>query len=176
MIPRHIFEPIPDLQWSPFELWQETERIIERFDLGEHRRQICLTSPAVCSDEERLWKGVGRGTVAEDLFVHFNEEFTGTLFEDIYRRLPYRMGRVRILLLPPRAAYSLHADNERRIHIALRTTPQSMLFIHGVGDQYWRLPITANGRPYIVDTRRLHTAVNGSAETTRVHFVATLLD
>jgi hypothetical protein len=104
-------------------------------------------------------------------FSVFNEELKDTAFYDIYRRMPFRVGRMRLNLLPPKVVFPMHRDSAPRAHVALITNPDCFLVaetpeIHHVPN---------DGNIYIFDTTLPHTAFNASQEA-RVHLTMSLSD
>lgn len=74
-------------------------------------------------------------------------------------------GRVRLLLLPARSAYSYHSDPDRyRVHIPLITDESAMMIIDG---QAWHLP---TGYMYQTLVGKKHTAINCGVYD-RIHLV-----
>lgn len=155
-------------------LIRETERAQREWGFGEDRRQLCLTSRPGAQEPLRDGEGNLLGRGAETDFTVFNREFEGTVFEDIYRTVPYRLGRVRLMALPPRSCYSFHQDSEPRLHIAIVTNPQAFLLLDAGGNNLKRLHLPADGRLWWVDTRKIHSAMNAGEEL-RVHLVASII-
>jgi hypothetical protein len=155
------------------------ERLLEGLEPFRHllngdNRQLCLTSRPGSPDPLR--EGAGWFDGVESDFSVFNEEFKGTIFEEIYHRVPYKLGRVRFMLMPPRACYSFHADKEPRLHIALVSNPNAYLLIDDDSAlRSWKIKIPANGHVYWVNTQRIHTALNTDANEDRIHLVANIL-
>src|SRR5271157_6638741 len=56
-------------------------------------------------------------------YSEFVSEFKDTYFEEIYSTMPFKISRMRLLGLPSRQGYSVHADREYRYHIAITTNP-----------------------------------------------------
>jgi hypothetical protein len=69
-----------------------------------------------------------------------------------------------------RRCYSIHKDDNPRLHIALKTTKQAR-FIFTTPPEIIHIP--ADGHVWWVDTRNEHTAINGSLES-RVHLLMSL--
>jgi len=99
---------------------------------------------------------------------HSEEEFTQFCFD-----LPYTnsvisslgMYRTRVMLLSPKTCYTYHQDLCKRIHIPLITNTNCFII---VDKEVIHLP--ADGKHYVVDTTKPHTAVNASREK-RIHIV-----
>ena len=73
--------------------------------------------------------------------------------------------RTRVMKLFSKRCYFWHKDTTKRLHIPIITNPHCFLLIGGV---QFHLP--ADGYSYVVDTTKMHTAVNASKEE-RVHIV-----
>ena len=78
------------------------------------------------------------------------------------------MCRSRLMKLEPFHCYSYHRDASKRIHIPLITNERCMFIIE---DEVHRYP--ADGNSYIIDTTKMHTAINASYED-RYHIVGCL--
>lgn len=75
------------------------------------------------------------------------------------------MGRVRMLMMPPRSTYSLHHDGDLwRVHIPLITNPEAFVFVHG---KMWHMPV---GFAYLMQVEYHHLALNAGMEN-RIHIV-----
>jgi hypothetical protein len=96
-----------------------------------------------------------------------NPELRGTYFEEVIDRLPFPVVRARLLALEPRSCYSVHRDETARYHIAIDTTPHA-LFVFVERNEVFRVP--ADGNLYWLDTREVHTAMNGGRDL-RIHLV-----
>lgn len=102
-------------------------------------------------------------------FTEFNDDFRDTGFYDIWRTAPFRIGRMRLNLLPPLTVFSMHRDSAPRAHIALVTNPDC--FITSGDAQTYHVP--ADGNVHIFDTTMPHTAYNSSHED-RIHLTMAL--
>ena len=89
----------------------------------------------------------------------FNIPYTNSILKDL------NMYRTRVLRMYSKTCYSYHQDPTMRIHIPLITNDKCFMVID---DQVIRYP--ADGNHYIVDTTKMHTAVNASFEE-RIHIV-----
>ena len=76
--------------------------------------------------------------------------------------------RARLLTLPPKSCYIYHKDPTQRFHIPLITHPYCFFIIE---EEVYHFP--ADGTYNIVDTTKMHTAVNAS-EINRYHIVGCL--
>lgn len=109
----------------------------------------------------------GTGKLAK--LKHTEEEFTVPNFSGLvytnYVLEKLGMYRTRLMNLKPKTCYSYHRDPTVRLHIPL-TTNDNCFFV--IDDEVIRYP--ADGNYFIVDTRKMHTAVNTSYED-RLHLV-----
>ena len=80
------------------------------------------------------------------------------------------MYHTRYMYLNPKNCYSYHKDYTKRIHIIVNTNKDCWLVIE---KQIYHLPI--NGSYFIVDTTKMHTAVNTSNEG-RIHIIGNVKD
>jgi hypothetical protein len=99
----------------------------------------------------------------EFIIPNFNIEYTNS----ILKRLG--MYRSRLMTMRETSCYSYHKDPTKRIHIPLVTNDKCFMVIDDIVHRY-----PADGNYYIVDTTKMHTAVNGSWED-RVHIVGCIL-
>lgn len=100
--------------------------------------------------------------------AHTEEQFTEFLFNIPYTNSILQqlsVYRARVMRMRPKTCYTYHQDWTKRMHIPLVTNPNCFLI---VDDQVLRYP--ADGDSYIVDTTKMHTAVNASLED-RIHIV-----
>ena len=95
----------------------------------------------------------------EFIIPNFNIEYTNS----ILKRLG--MYRSRLMTMRETSCYSYHKDPTKRIHIPLVTNDKCFMVIDDIVHRY-----PADGNYYIVDTTKMHTAINGSWED-RVHIV-----
>ena len=78
-----------------------------------------------------------------------------------------KMFRTRIMILKPRECYTYHYDLSQRIHIPVITNKGCFIVENR---QLRHLP--ADGNYYVVDTTKMHTALNGSRDNKdRLHIV-----
>ena len=85
--------------------------------------------------------------------------YTNSIIKDL------GMYRTRVMRIHSKTCYSYHQDPTMRIHIPLITNDKCFMVID---DKVIRYP--ADGNHYIVDTTKMHTAVNASWEE-RIHIV-----
>ena len=134
---------------------------------GGNIRGIYWTYPSEdWTEEQRLEK------VDEASFTEICGIFKESYIEEVYNLLKsnWQIGRVRILLKPPRSCLSWHRDPEKRIHIPIITNPGCRMVIE---NESFHMP--ADGSIYITDNTKYHNFFNGG-EKDRIHLVATLLE
>lgn len=101
----------------------------------------------------------------ETKYDQIHPELRGSMIEKIIER--YKGYRARIMVMPPRQTYSIHADLTPRLHIPIDTNDQCWM-IWPYDSKCVRL---AEGKVYWTDTRKHHTAINGHETKTRIHLV-----
>jgi len=134
---------------------------------GGNIRGLYWTKPDTDNYEQQRLEPVD-----EAAYTEICPEFKDTYFEEVYNILKSnfgKIGRVRILMKPPRSCLSWHRDPEPRIHVPIITNEGCKMVIE---DESFHMP--ANGSAYITDNTKYHNFFNGS-EIDRVHLVATLL-
>ena len=85
--------------------------------------------------------------------------YTNSIIRDL------QMYRTRVMRMKPKTCYTYHKDPTQRIHIPLITNDKCFIVID---DEVIRYP--ADGNHYVVDTTKMHTAVNASWHE-RIHIV-----
>lgn len=160
------------IQCDSSKLWNECEHIIKKY--GDHN-QFALTHRKDVTDPiERIFDGTGSlfgRPFFERGFNVFNEEFSGSYIEMIYKNLPLPIGRFRIMRVKSRTCYSVHVDTTKRIHIPLITNEQALM-IFPSEKEIVHLPID---NIWLTDTTIQHTAMNGGLKD-RYHLVASLAE
>ena len=176
-----------DLEFDIERLQNETNELLSQVDWKQWAGQgICMTQvPGDPSsvDDDKL-KGLyytkpdstgeevtRENSIDESKYTEFCKEYSGTYFEEIYKKLCKRwiIGRIRLLLLEPRTCLSWHRDPEPRLHMAVDTNPGAFLVID---DEQFNIP--ADGSVWFTDTTNYHTAYNGG-EIDRIHLIMTYL-
>jgi hypothetical protein len=100
----------------------------------------------------------------EKKYCILNSALKGTYIEKLINQ--HSAYRTRIMIMPPRQCYSVHADPSQRIHIPIITNDQCwMIWPHH--NTCYRLETE---RAYITNTTMPHTFINGGLEN-RVHIV-----
>lgn len=113
----------------------------------------------------------GAPRVREAEYSRFNDDFAGTYFLQVYRAMPFTVGRMRLINLPPNTVYRIHVDTSDRAHIALTTNPYTRL-VSGDGQTFH---VPEDGAAYRINTRSEHTAYN-AGPCDRVHLVMSIAD
>lgn len=113
----------------------------------------------------------GRRRFAEAEFSTFNDQLKDTGFYELYQKLPFTVGRMRVRSLAPGKAMTMHADTSPRAHVALVTNP--FCYLTTADGQMHHVP--ADGNVYVFDTRLEHTAFNAS-EQPRLQLAIALAD
>jgi hypothetical protein len=133
------------------------------------------------SEKDRnLWEdGIGSlynptesGFLQEKDFTVLNSELKGSYLEEVHDIISkeYSFGRMRLMKLTGRKCMSLHVDGEKRIHIPIITNENCLMI---VDNEVCHLP--ADGNAYLVDTTKVHTALNSNQNFDRIHLLFDLL-
>jgi hypothetical protein len=149
----------------------EATFLLERY--GSGTSQLCLTHRPGATD--KLFDGIGslydfdtnRVLAREQDFTVFNSELTHTYLYEIYRSFS-NLGRFRIMRIKPVTCYTVHRDNNPRLHLALKTNSKAY-FIFPDDNAILQIPV--DGHVYWADTTRHHTYINGHRSEDRIHLV-----
>jgi hypothetical protein len=136
--------------------------------------QKTITQVAIQNGGVDDWaEGTGsRPNTSETQWDKLHPSLAGTWWEtDFFPSLPWKVYRTRIMTMEGRRCYSIHKDDNPRLHIALKTSGQAR-FIFTNPPEIIHIP--ADGHVWWVDTRNEHTAINGSIEP-RVHLLMSLV-
>jgi hypothetical protein len=136
-------------------------------------RQLCLQGVEGSNDpflgvgqsgSKNSWerKQIHSHKTTEFKFPLFDMPYTNDLIEN------FKMTHTRLMYLKPKRCYSYHRDNLKRIHLVVTTNEDCWIIIE---KQVFHLPI--NGSYFIVDTTKMHTAVNASDEG-RIHIIGNI--
>lgn len=159
--PLKIIEVIKDFK----ELRAEVLEIFKNHGIDQN--QIILQTNK--EGTEDWFSGIGRvedleGKIEDD-YVHVQPSLKGSLIEKYI--LKYNGFRTRIMNLPPKVVYTVHADATKRVHIPIVSNKHSwMIWPHH--DYCIQLK---EGFSYETDTTLIHTAFNGSPMSHRMHIV-----
>ena len=146
----------------------DVERILlEMESLPQWDLQICLQSYEGNRDHTfgcgLLQKIHDDGRVETDL-THkiFDIPYVNSIIEE------HQLYRTKFFKMRPKTCYSYHRDQTKRLHIPIITNDKCFLV---VDDEVVRTPV--EGSSYVIDTTKIHTAVNASFEE-RVHLIGCL--
>jgi hypothetical protein len=159
-----IIDKVPEVRT----IIDKVSEFINNYDSNAYQL-MCQTLKDGISD---VSTGIGRiadlEVPDESMYRYIEPSLKGSCIEDLI--LKYSAVRTRIMRLPPRSCYSVHADPTPRIHIPLITNKQCwMIWPYQsicknleVGNVYW------------TDTRLPHTFINGDEFLERIHIVMVL--
>jgi len=147
------------------ELKKEVQELLDK--KPHDQNQIICQS--LSEDDENWYTGIGSieelEIKEEKSYKFINKSLKNTEIEKLINK--HQGFRARIMIMPPRQCYSVHADPAPRIHIPIVTN-----------DQCWMIwPTRSNCFQlkeeivYWTDTRIPHTFINGSKENYRIHIV-----
>jgi hypothetical protein len=149
----------------------EALKVIEKIPV-KWNTQLCVTSRTGADD---FFDGAGSINSYDSKEYDFNvvnNFFKGTVFERVLNDIHaagYKFGRVRIMRMFGKSAYSYHMDCEERMHFALQTSDNCMLIID---DIMHRIP--SDGHGYLANTTLPHTAIN-CTDAERIHLVIDII-
>lgn len=115
------------------------------------------------ANEDPWSSSVGKSKSNELDYIHLNPYFKDTAFENVINE--YKLLRTRLMWVGPYACYSMHVDQNPRIHIPMITNKECYFVFKNKLIEH--LPA---GNVYYVDTRETHTFMNCS-DTARLHLV-----
>ena len=140
----------------------DTKEIIKEIEsLPRFEDQICLQSNE--SGDPFLGCGINPYDTALVKKI-FDTPVLNAIIDD------HGLYRTRVMRMKPKTCYTYHQDPTKRLHVPVVTNDKCFLV---VDDKVVRCPEI--GKPYVIDTTKLHTAVNASLET-RVHIVGCIPD
>ncbi|WP_406315716.1 aspartyl/asparaginyl beta-hydroxylase domain-containing protein [Streptosporangium sp. NBC_01639] len=178
-----MIEIVPDLLFDPEKITEAYQQVVDRVPVADpanpdHRlRRLGLTHRAGADDP---WHDAGNGqfnqatgekNFEEAEFRFFNEELTDTYFHEIYRSLPFQIGRMRLVALHPSEIYHMHTDASRVAHMAIKTNEDCRLLLRR-GETYH---VPTDGRIHILNTLLHHSAYNAGGDT-RIHLTMTIVE
>jgi hypothetical protein len=145
-------------------LLKEIENIIQK--VGFEKNQIICQSLENNPDQWHLGVGsIEELAEKEELkYNQLNNALVGSYLEEIIKK--HNAYRTRIMLMPPRQCYSIHADPSKRIHIPIITNSHCWM-VWPKNSACHQMTIE---RAYITDTTQPHTFINGGLED-RIHLV-----
>lgn len=146
----------------------ETEKLLWDANLQKSNLQVSIQTDG--ADDWANSSG-SRPGVSESIWDKIHPSLKGTWWEtDFFPSLPWKVYRTRIMVQEGRRCYSIHTDDNPRLHIAITTSNQAR-FIFTNPPEITHIP--ADGHVWWVDTRKEHTAINGSMDV-RVHLLMSL--
>jgi hypothetical protein len=143
----------------------DIERILLEIELLPDESQVPLQGVEGIED---FFYGTGKLKYLnhkETDFIHplYDLPYTNQIIKDL------GMYRTRLMKMKPKTCYTYHRDPTKRIHIPLITNEKCMFIID---DIIYRYP--ADGKHYVLDTTKWHTAINASLEE-RTHIIGCIL-
>lgn len=99
------------------------------------------------------------------------DEWKNTEFENLLKSFPFEIGEARLMKLSPGEGYSAHADIDDRLHINLISNEHSYLIDLDESKMY---PLLTDGKLYLMNGGKVHTAVNFGS-TDRIQLVIRVL-
>jgi hypothetical protein len=145
-------------------LVQEVQTVIQK--VGFEKNQIICQSLEI--NPNNWYAGIGSieelAEKEERKYNQIHSDLKGSYLERIINQ--HNGYRTRIMLMPPRQCYSIHADPSKRIHIPIITNNQCWM-VWPNNSACHQLTIE---RAYITDTTQPHTFINGGLED-RIHLV-----
>jgi hypothetical protein len=153
-----MFTKLPD-RVNLTGLKKEVDQILS----GQSSLQVGLQS----NKPDGSWKdAIGKGTYMKETdFIY--PVFTYPLINHYIKK--YNMHRTRIFVSTPKTCLSWHYDRLPRIHIPIQTDPGCIMIVENEA-----MHLEA-GSIYRVDTRKHHSAMNGS-KLNRIHIVGCVSD
>lgn len=100
-------------------------------------------------------------------YSELHRQYRGTYLEQLILDFPFRLSRMRWVILGAKSCYSVHSDQFRRIQIPVRTSDESFLLFM---DPLFKYSLVKD-RIALADATKFHTALN-TGDSLRVHIVA----
>ena len=111
----------------------------------------------------------------ESDFTEFHSGYRTSVFYDFYTKLqdhiPFKLGRMRLMIMKPKTCLTIHTDKDLRYHIAIRTNENCLLMTDDKKHGWQAEHIPTDGFVYQFDARKKHTAINASETESRIHLV-----
>lgn len=178
-----IFQSSPvqalNFRTDPKRLQEELSQVLKQVAFHPVYKQISFRHRQdLPTGEEAFYDGVGslwdfdkkrfktQSREYNELHFTLRGGYWEHLIRDVESYWSAPLGRVRLMLRPPMSCYSLHQDEDIRLHLAIQTNPGCFMVFPESGCFH----IPADGRLYASNTRLIHTAFNAGA-TDRVHLV-----
>lgn len=150
-------------------LQEETHKLMWLPEHNRYKDQLSLQTNGTADWESSTGSRIGE---PEQQWDKLHPELIGTWWETFFNNLPFKVYRSRLLTMRPRTCYSIHVDDNPRLHVAIKTHRQAR-FIFTNPPILKHIP--ADGHIWWVDTRLEHSAMNGSLED-RIHLVMCLVN
>ena len=136
--------------------------LLELKSLPKYDTQISLQTVKGCTDYNYgtgMFTSLNNNKEKNFIIPLFDIPYTNSIIKDL------GMYRTRLMRMHSKTCYSYHIDPTQRIHIPLITNDNCFMVID---DEVIRYP--ADGNYYIMNTTKIHTAVNASFKE-RIHIV-----
>ena len=181
-----------DYNFDIEQLTSECKNLIDTVDLHKHHNQISLKHTADDLLDDLWYQGCGSlkykfgedfidddGNLKENTvkleqkdFTRLNTALAGTYLEQVHNDIAkdYTFGRLRLMAMPHKKCMSMHTDTSKRIHIPIVTNENCLMIID---NQVHHMP--ANGKAYLTDTTKPHTALNANHSFMRLHLLFDLI-
>lgn len=109
----------------------------------------------------------------ETKFINVMPQLQGTLLDDFFKNVPYKLCRSRIFLARARTqAYTVHHDKYKRLHLPIVTNKDAYFKSYEDGEKIEK-HMPADSSLYLVNTLVDHTFVNDGNED-RIHIVGSV--
>jgi hypothetical protein len=161
---------------------KEVKEIVDNIKLHPHHYQISLKH-TLDDSEDLFYQGCGslkysfagnnvptlrKVPLTQDKFVKLNEYLKGSYLEKVHDTIlnDFNFGRFRIMGMTHKKCMSMHTDSSKRIHIPVETNENCLMIID---KQVYHMP--SNGKAYLVDTTKPHTALNANHSFMRLHLL-----
>lgn len=90
-----------------------------------------------------------------------SDRFEDTVWEEVLNSLPKDIGQARLIKLKPEECYRSHADIDDRYHLSIVSDNSFLVDL----DDKVMYPTVVDGRWYLMDAGKRHSAVNFSGQT-----------
>jgi hypothetical protein len=90
-----------------------------------------------------------------------SDRFENTVWEEILNSLPTDIGQARLIKLKPEECYRSHADIDDRYHLSIISDNAYLVDL----DDNAMYPTVVDGRWYLMDAGKRHSAINFSGQT-----------
>ena len=147
----------------------ETDKILWQPEHNRYRDQLSLQTNGLPDWDSSTGSRIGQ---PEEQWDKLHPDLVGTWWETFFSELPFKVYRSRLMTMHPRSCYSIHVDDNPRLHIAIKTHRQAR-FIFTNPPILKHIP--SDGNIWWIDTRLEHSAMNGSLED-RIHLVMCLVN